>query len=102
MLEAIAHWITACHKNGFELQLAVGKSTLMKPSEVIYMKKWLDTKTPSPLPLPAFTTIGLGAVVMNDEDEYLVLAENPENDSARTRKLKAQRTSRKTHVIKKR
>uniref|UniRef100_A0A915EJD5 Uncharacterized protein n=1 Tax=Ditylenchus dipsaci TaxID=166011 RepID=A0A915EJD5_9BILA len=63
-------WIDACHKSGFELHWAVDKSLGVDPAGVIYMKKWLDTKHPDSLPLAAFTTVGVGAVVMNELNEY--------------------------------
>uniref|UniRef100_A0A915EF12 Uncharacterized protein n=1 Tax=Ditylenchus dipsaci TaxID=166011 RepID=A0A915EF12_9BILA len=79
-------WVSACHRNGFELQLAVGESVKIEPSGVIYMKKWM-ADLPSPLSLPAFTTIGMSAIVVNEHGEYLVLREVYEDDIGRTHKL---------------
>ncbi|KAI1708506.1 nudix hydrolase 8 isoform X1 [Ditylenchus destructor] len=60
-------WLPALHKKGFRLQMAIDSSLDIdeKMNDVIVMRKWLknEKEFPDTMPLPAFTTIGIGAVI---------------------------------------
>uniref|UniRef100_A0A915E0M0 Nudix hydrolase domain-containing protein n=1 Tax=Ditylenchus dipsaci TaxID=166011 RepID=A0A915E0M0_9BILA len=76
-LSCLSIWVAACNQVGFELHM-VDKiiSEGKPPLKVIYMQKWFDSSIDSTYRDPAFTTIGLGAIVVNENNEYLLFDED--------------------------
>lgn len=55
--------------------IAAGFSYHHATAEYLQLTRWLPTDEPSPLPRYAFTTVGVGGVVVNDRGEVLMVQE---------------------------